>query len=71
MNNHYVKFEYKGKKHVEVTDYKKNPDTPYAFRMGKCLSSTPVKIRIYSSNVHKLRGAYFQCVNIHYVKFEY
>ena len=37
----------------------------------KCLSSTPVKKRKYLSNEHKMRGAHFQCVNIHYAKFEY
>ena len=25
----------------------------------------------YLSNVHKIEGAYLQCVNNHYAKFEY
>ena len=32
----------------------------------KCLSSTPPKM-----SVHKIGGAYLQCVNNHYIKFEY
>ena len=43
---------------------------PYAFRMEKCPSPTPVKKRKYLSNVHKIRGAHLQCVYNHYAKFE-
>ena len=56
-------------KTVGVTDYTNL--TPFAFWKGKCLSSTPVKIRKYLSNVHKIGGAHFQCVNNHFAKFEY
>ena len=31
----------------------------------------PSKMRKYLSNVHKVGGAHFQCVNNHYAKFEY
>ena len=37
----------------------------------KCLSSTPVKNGKKLINMHKIDGAHFQCVNNHYVKFEY
>ena len=43
-----------------VTDYTNQTpltDTPYAFRMEKCL--TPVKMKKYLSNVHKMGGALF------------
>ena len=68
MNNHYAKFEYKGMKTVRVTDYT-NLTPPMHFGRKKCLSSTPVKMRKYLSNVHKIGGAHFQCVNNHYAKF--
>ena len=67
MNNHYA---FKGKKTVAVTDYT-NQTPPTHFRWKKCLSSTPVKLWKYLSNVHKIRGAHFQCMNNHHAKFEY
>ena len=71
MSNHHAKFEYKGMKTVGVTDYT-NLTTPVHFEWKKCLSSTPVKKKSkYLSNVHKMGGAYLQCVNNHYAKFEY
>ena len=39
--------------------------------MEKCLCSTPVKIRKYISNVHKIGGAHLQCMNNDFAKFEY
>ena len=70
MNNHYAKFEYKGMKTVGVTDYT-NLTPPMHFGRKKCLSSTPVKMRKFLSNVHKIGGSHHQCVNNHYAKFEY
>ena len=43
VNNHYVKFEYKGMKTVGATDYNKH------FGWQECLSSTPSKMRKYLS----------------------
>ena len=40
------------------------------FGWKKCLSSTPLKIRIYLSNVHKLGGVHLQYVNKYYAMFE-
>ena len=37
----------------------------------KCLSPTPVKMRKYLTNVHKIEGAHLQCMINHYGKFEY
>ena len=37
--------------------------------MEKCLSSTPLKIRKYLSNVHKIRDVHLQCVNNYSVRF--
>ena len=72
MNNQYAKFEYKRMKTVGDTDCT-NGETryPYAFRMEKCLNSTPVKMRSYLSNLHKRESAHFQYVNNRYAKFEY
>ena len=39
--------------------------------MEKGLSSRPVKMRKYISNVQKMVGAHLQCMNNHYAKFEY
>ena len=65
MNNHYAKAEYKGIKTAGVTDYK-NQTPPYAFRMEKNLSITPVKnVKILIKCVN------LQCVNNHYAKAEY
>ena len=61
MNNHYAKFEYKGMKTVGVTDYT-SQTTPKHFGWKKCLSSTPIKMRKYLSNVHKMGGAHLQYV---------
>ena len=69
MNNYYAKFEYKGIKTVGVTDYT-NQTHPTHFRWKKCLSSTPVKLWKYLSNVHKIEGAHLHYVNNHYAKFE-
>ena len=33
--------------------------------------NNPKNIIKYRSNVHKIEGAHFQCVNNHYAKFEY
>ena len=64
VNNHYAKFEYKGMKTILVTDYTNlTPSTHYGWK--KCLSSTPVKMRKYLSNVHKIGGAHLKCMNIH------
>ena len=38
---------------------------------GKCLSSTPIKNEKKMKPFHKVGGAHFQCVNNHYVKFEF
>ena len=70
MNNHYGKFEYKGMKTVGVTD-NTNQTPPTHFGWKKSLNSTPVKMRKYLSNVHKMVGAHLQCVINHYAKFEY
>ena len=70
MNNHYAKFDYKGMKTVGVTDYT-NLTHSMHFGRKKCLSSTPVKMRKYPSNVQKKGGAHLQCVYSHYAKFEY
>ena len=50
VNNHYAKFEYKGMKTILVTDYTNLTPLTH-FGCGKCLSSTPVKMRKYLSNV--------------------
>ena len=44
---------------------------PTHFGWKQSLSSTPVKMRKYLSNVHKIEGAHLQCVNNPYAKFEY
>ena len=52
MDNNYGKYENKGFKTVGLTDY--TNQTPPTYSNGKkCLSLTPVKLRKYSSNVHK------------------
>ena len=43
MNNHYAKFEYKGMKTVQVTDYT-NLTPPMHYGWKKCLSSTIEKM---------------------------
>ena len=68
--NHYAKIEYKGMKTVGVTYYT-NQAPPTHFGWKKCLSSTPVKIIKYLSNVHKIGGAHLQCMNNHKAKFDY
>ena len=70
MNNHYAKFEYRRMKTVGVTDYT-NLTPIMHFGRKKCLSSTPVKIGKYLSNVHKIGGAHLQRMNNHYAKFQY
>ena len=55
---------------VGVTDYT-NQTPPRYFGWEKCLSSTPVKMIKYLSNVHKIDGAHLKCVNNHYAKYEY
>ena len=64
VNSHYAKFEYKGMKTILVTDYT-NLTLTLHYRWKKCLSSTPVKIRKYLSNMHKIGDAHFQCMNNH------
>ena len=64
MNDHYAKFEYKRMKTVGVTDYT-NQTPPTDFRWKKCLSSTPIKMWKYSSNVYKIGGAHLKCVSNH------
>ena len=45
---------------------------PLSISDGKnVLSSTPVKIGKYLSNVHKMEGTNLQCMHTHYAKFEY
>ena len=44
---------------------------PLSNLQKKCLSSRPPKWIKNSWNVHKIRGAYFQCMNNHCTKFEY
>ena len=39
------------------------PDPPMHIGRKKCLSSKPVKMRKYLSNVHKMGGAHLQCIN--------
>ena len=56
-------------KTVGVTDYT-NQTLPTHYGWKKCLSPTPVKMRKYLSNVHKIEGAHLQYVNSHYAKFE-
>ena len=70
MNNHCAKFEYIGMKTVGSTDYT-NQTPPLHFGWKKCLSSTPVKMLKYLSNVHKIQSVHLQCVANHYAKFEY
>ena len=70
VNNQCAKFEYKEMKTVGVKDYT-NQTPPRHLGWKKCLSSTPVKMWKYLSNVHKIKGAHLQCVNNHYAKFEY
>ena len=62
VNNHYAKFKCIGMNTVGVTDK----------HVGwkKCLSLTPIKVREKIRNVHKIRGAHFQCMNNYYTKFE-
>ena len=68
MNKYCAKFKYKGMKTVGSFRLHK-PDTPYAFRME---NNVFVQHQLkYLSNVHKIEGAHFQCVNNHYVKFEF
>ena len=62
VNNYYAKFEYKGMKTIRVTDYT-NLTSPSHFEWTKCLSSTPLKMRKYLSNVHKIAGVHLQCIN--------
>ena len=69
ITTHYGKFEYNGVKTIGVTDYTNSH--PLRILDGKNLSSTPVKMRKYLPNVHKIKGAHFQCVINHYAKFEY
>ena len=64
MNNHYTKFEYKGMKTVEVTDYTNLTPSKHS-EWIKCPSATHVKMLKYLSNVHKIRDAHFQCMNNH------
>ena len=68
VNNHYAKFEYKGMETGGVTYYT-NQTLPKHFGWKKGLSPTALKIRKYLSNVHKIVGAHFQCVNNNYAKF--
>ena len=42
VNNHNVKFEYKGMQTVGVTDYT-NQTLPISFQLEKCLNSTALK----------------------------
>ena len=70
MSNHYGRFEFEGIKTVVVTDYA-NQTLPSHFGCKKCLSPTPVKMRKYLTNVHKIAGAHLQYMINHYGKFEY
>ena len=69
MNNHSVKFEYKGMKTVGVAEYTTQTLSILNRKMSKF--KTAKNDNKYSRNVHKIRGAHFQCANIHYTKFGY
>ena len=70
MNNHYANFEYKGMKTVGVTGYTKQ--TPSKHLECKKMSSRPPKMKKNICEMcTKKNGAHLQCVNNHYVKFEY
>ena len=69
VSNHYAKIEYKRMKTVGVTDYTNR--TPLRISDGKNVYVQHLsKMRKYLSNVHKMGGADFQCVNNHCAKFE-
>ena len=70
VNNHCVKFEYKGMNTVGVTDYTSYAPPKHG-GWKKCLSSTPVKNEKKIMKRHKIGGAHLQCVNNHCAKFEY
>ena len=53
------KFEYKGMQTFKVTDYRKQVSVKH-----------PLKMRIYCSSVHKIKGAHLHCMNNYYTKFE-
>ena len=57
-------------KTVGVTDYT-NHTPPTHFGCKNVSSSTPVKLRKYLSNVHKMEGAHLQCMIYHYGRFEF
>ena len=59
-----------GMKTLGVADYTNNTRSKN-FGWKKVLSSTPLKIRQYLSNIHKIGGAHLKCWNNHYAKFEY
>ena len=62
VNNHYAKFEYKGMKTSVVTEYtNQTPSTHFGW---KCLSSTSLKMRKYSWNVHKMKVRVFNMSTI-------
>ena len=47
------------------------PDTLTDFEWIKYLNPSDLKTRKYLSNVHKIEGTGFECMNNHYLKFEY
>ena len=68
MNNHYVKFEYKGMKYV--TDYTHITQCKHS-KGGVEVIMSKFNTSKKLSNVHTIGGAHLQCVNNHNAKFEY
>ena len=69
-DNHYAKFEYK--EWIPLDFQITQTRHPLSISEGKNVYvQHPSKIKKYRLNVHKMVGAHLQCVNIHYVKFEY
>ena len=70
LNNHNAKFEYKGMKTADVTDYTNQTPSKH-FERKKCLSSRPPKMKKIFMKCAQIGGAHLQYVNNHYDKFEY
>ena len=69
VNNRYSKFQFKGMKTLGVTDYKNQTQSKH-FGQKIVQVQHPAKMRKYSRNVHKIKGAHLQCMNNNYTKFE-
>ena len=53
-----------------VSDYTNQTTPNRHFGWIKCINPTSLKNKKIFNNVHKMGGAYLQCVNNHYAKFE-